>query len=354
MRQCKWSCPVLAILLLVLMGLGAGCQLWPASPSISERELLVINSAGHLNLTDLQGHQTDLSQKLGVLGTQFPTAWSPSGESVAFVCGLKEQSTLQICSVDITKMTLQTFPLSEDKVVNLLIWSVDEKSFLILEGREIWQLDIATGQLNLLSRLPDAMYISEGYESWSPDRSRIAFITSLPRTWKENPAWEHQDLYVQRVDGTSRQLIYKGVRGGVAWSPDGKMLAFDKGVICWIAVEGGEATCIPNSSGTPLWSPDGRFIAFGTGVGMDMMDTQTKEVRTLLRRSDKGTMMDLAWSPDGLYLAYTACPGMPPNDWCEIYVARSDGSQSWQLTRNRVLDEHPVWRPITPMITPAP
>jgi Tol biopolymer transport system component len=280
--------------------------------------------------------------------------------SLAYICGLEKDDPggpSLICDVDIATMTLQTFPLPEDGRASSLAWSADGKSFLFEWGKgypepqAIWRLDIATRQLSTLSQLPVGVSI----ESWSPDRSRVAFITSGKLvSGPQNAWWEGRSLYIQNVDGTSRRMIYENVVGDVVWSPDGETIAFiadsEHSHLCWMPIEGSAATCLKESGGSLAWSPDGKRIAFSYG-GIHVVDTQTQVVQTLIRAGEEA-MYDLSWSPDGEYLAYDVCCCMKPNEGCEVYVVSSDGKQHRQLTRNRVADEFPVWQPVTPASRP--
>jgi Tol biopolymer transport system component len=59
--------------------------------------------------------------------------------------------------------------------------------------------------------------------AWSPDGSRIAFVSLDPTTWL-------QDLWVLRADGTGARNLTAGVDTSIdydfAWSPDSTAIAF--------------------------------------------------------------------------------------------------------------------------------
>lgn len=339
---------VMTLVFVVTLGLSCSCQARPEN--IRLVILSGLSSKWGFSLIDLQGHQTNISQKLGVQGvTLFPATWSPSGRHVAYICALEKDSPLMICDVDIVNMTLQTYILPGGGYVTSLTWSADERGFLFKwennypEPSAIWHLDVATQHLSMLSQFPTDIH----EWSWSPDRSSFAFVTMPPPTLETpDPWWKGQDLYIQNVDGTSRKLIYKDVAGGVAWSPNGKMIAFRANTLCWMPVEDNEAICLEKSGGGPAWSPDGKRIAFLSHDDINIVDTQTRSVQNLVRSGEQ-SMYDLSWSLDGKYLAYDACDGIKPNEGCEIYVVSSNGKEHWQLTRNRVADEFPVWQPVT-------
>jgi len=99
-------------------------------------------------------------------------------------------------------------------------------------------------------------------------------------------------------------------RQDVAWSPDGKMLAWSE----FSAVE-------PDT--TPGWN-----IWLATPVG-------TGRIRVI------ADAQWVDWSPDGKKLVY--CSGWDGN-W-DVYVAKSDGSDPKRITRDPAKDRQPAWAP---------
>jgi len=135
--------------------------------------------------------------------------------------------------------------------------------------------------------------------AWSPDGSKIAFVTD-----RDNTRDGHAEIYVMNADGTNPVRLAGGL-GAVqpAWSPDGSKIAFAGAYLC-----GGEcyfALYLMNSDGSgvkelvgshppfafpttfsgPAWSPDGRWIAFAEScVGYGCTDALTNSVMVI--RSD--------------------------------------------------------------------
>jgi len=195
--------------------------------------------------------------------------------------------------------------------------------------------------------------------SWSPDGSRIAFVSD------RNGG--NDQIYVMDSSGKNVEKLTNGAFDRhPAWSPDGKRIAYhgyededwveDEEVnfkIFLIAPDGSNrrklAGDIPSSDTEPAWSPDSQQIAFvswredWTG-DIGVMDAEGTNQKRLTH-----TMVNErypAWSPDGSKIAFSSVM----NEDFVMSVMDADGTDRRNLTEE-VLDGrtrlifHPAWSP---------
>ena len=99
--------------------------------------------------------------------------------------------------------------------------------------------------------------------AWSPDGKRLAYVSFEDKRAK---------VYVQNVIDGRREMLaeFKGINSAPAWSPDGKRLALTLSrdgnpEIYVLSLDSRELKRLsfdPAIDTEPVWSPDGRFIAF--------------------------------------------------------------------------------------------
>jgi dipeptidyl aminopeptidase/acylaminoacyl peptidase len=163
-------------------------------------------------------------------------------------------------------------------------------------------LDLGTG----LNRLSDVSPLEAGDAWLSPDWQRLATIEP---TGASSPP----QLVVQRLDGSERHVLSDTAYWPVAWSPDGKRLAFDRqtnsglGDLFTIAVDGSGLTKIAEQAVEPSWSPDGQQIAFRQRTGPSRADVvianaDASNPRVLTAALSDSHMLP-TWSPNGKTIA---------------------------------------------------
>ena len=131
-----------------------------------------------------------------------------------------------------------------------------------------------------------------------------------------DPAGATQAVFVVSAAGGEPKRLGDG--GSPAISPKGDRVAFtQKGKVFWAPLDGSEkAAAFFEGRGKAshlAWSPDGRFLAFVSGRGghsfVGVFDSEKKTIRWL----DPSVDLDVepAWSPDGNRIAFLRIPGSP-------------------------------------------
>jgi Tol biopolymer transport system component len=177
--------------------------------------------------------------------------------------------------------------------------------------------------------------------AWSPDGKRLAY---------DCLAGDHRQVFTIRSDGTGHRLVrtWLAEASAPAWSPAGHRLAFAGGArqhgpsaIYVMAVDGSHRVRV--ASGTaPDWSSDGRTIAYRTTKGVRLVTTDgTDATAGGAPIAPRGMP---AWSPDGQRLAIGTRSG--------VYLVEKTGRHLQRATTRGtgILGEvRPAWYPATSM-----
>jgi Tol biopolymer transport system component len=174
-------------------------------------------------------------------------------------------------------------------------------------------------------------------------------------------------LYIMNFDGSNlhQDLEVKGAVQDVSFSPDGhrivlssrwtfysRELEFDESL--YIAdLQNQSYESLLRDVGTayhsPQWSPDGSKIAYSyhPEYGMDYHDKHGIGIIDADNSNNHNIIESTAWighpawSPDGQYIVFA----MEENDFKNIYVMRSDGTERVQLTNESSNNIRPRWSP---------
>ena len=203
--------------------------------------------------------------------------------------------------------------------------------------------------------------------SFNPTGDRIAFLTDR-NGYKEM-------MIMSAIDGKIINTVVKGekagdyeeihwLRGGITWSPNGKMIAFsskagEKDAIHIKKVESGGFTKIikPDMDAiySPDWSPDGNRILF-CGIKNGKLDLFVVDIETLVYTRLTNDIFDESnprWSPDGSKIVFASDKLDIPyehsigemNGFYDIFIMDADGSDIQRLTTNPFNDRNPFWSP---------
>jgi dipeptidyl aminopeptidase/acylaminoacyl peptidase len=149
----------------------------------------------------------------------------------------------------------------------------------------------------------------------------------------------NREIYVMGPDGKNPVNLTKDPAEdwNPEWSPDGSRIAFiskrgnseGAGIVWIMDADGSNVRRLPTEGGSdsPDWSPDGRWIVYNAGGEIHKIASDGNSPSILLTQN---ATMDVqpAWSPDGTMIAWLT-EGASGHD---VWVMGADGSKPRQLT----------------------
>lgn len=229
---------------------------------------------------------------------------------------------------------------------------------------------------------------------WSPNGSKLIFVSQLAVDNSSGPNINKTfNIWVINADGSGQTALTKVTAMkadcfGPVWSPDGSRIAF----VSARALDGSDATdpndtsniWVMNADGSgltpvtrltaagaastaPVWSPGGSKLAFESSGALDASDNPNTNitVNIWIMNADGTGLAALtkltaasasshnpAWSPSGLQIVFDSRRAVDGSDSTNaasnIWVMNADGSAATPLTRNTAVDadsQYPQWRP---------
>ena len=173
--------------------------------------------------------------------------------------------------------------------------------------------------------------------AFSPNGKKIAF----------DRGGLHADIWVMRADGTAAHRITYGPADDSepTWSPDGTRIAFERNGNLWIQnlPTHHAHQVVIGPAHLPDWSPSGGFIAFGRGGDLWRVAPDGTGL-TRLTHTPNLFESSPSWSPDAGQIVFGVVGASR-----EIYlrVMNADGSNRVTLTApsSSVTSYAPVWSP---------
>lgn len=153
--------------------------------------------------------------------------------------------------------------------------------------------------------------------SWSPDGRVIAFQKSLFEQGEPDLTLRSLDVWTVRSDGGGlRNVTRDGSASAPTWSPDGRRLAFGRGDGVYVVRPDGSRrvrVARKDDPGTAVWSPDGRRLAFAVPGELRVVASNGRGGRLVARGAASGS--SVSWSPDGRLLGYSGARGATLVPW---------------------------------------
>ncbi len=276
---------------------------------------------------------------------------SPDGGQLAYAANKGEQWAVYLMDLRTRRERLL---LKSDQSVLNPEFSPDGRRVAVqsdFEGDENFNIYLVPAKGGPATKLTDTPADS-AFPRWSPDGSKIAFISNRDRD-RENV------FVVEASGGEPRQLTHvDDIVNEIAWRPDGRSIALDAGfgIGDWVGLVDLEGhmekiAAFPDSEnylgadlGRPVpWSPDGRKLAIVSNVhdhvDIGVFDMASRELGWLVQNGWDKSMP--VWSPDGARVAY-----LENHDGnVRLKTVRADGRGTRDVSAAEGTAARPAWLP---------
>ena len=228
------------------------------------------------------------------------------------------------------------------------------------EGRIVYELDGELQVLDTKSRKSAHLSITVPDDGLAKRPSHIT-VASLIEDASLSPKGERAlfcargDIFTAPVEkGPTRNLTHSSSAHDKwpRWSPDGSRIAFisDKSgeEEVWVIAQDGSGQPEQLTTGgkamryAPDWAPDGKRIAFSDKDGKIFVLTLADKKLTEIADSKRGQVRDYVWSPRGNHLAFSMGNS---NGFSSIYIWSAGDGQLRKVTDEMFNAANPAWDP---------
>ncbi|MFQ6112990.1 MAG: alpha/beta fold hydrolase [bacterium] len=252
--------------------------------------------------------------------------WSPDGNWVAYVATdpkSKEEKSAEEAGRD---------------------WKVADQNY---KHRRLWALNVATGESHVITDTD----LSVWSFTWSPDSKGLVFQASA--TPKTDDSYMFKKIYTIPVEGGAPTLVCptEGKLGNMAWSPEGKQIAFlaavdihdpTNGSVFLVPSTGGAAKNLtPNFQGTAThvqWLDSSTLIfsaTEGTKTALNLLSLKNNKIKKVV--SEGGIFYSFSLSRDGKNFACASNTAEHPNE--VLFGTTSGKNLRWLTDSNPILKE---------------
>ncbi|MDP9158648.1 MAG: protein kinase [Acidobacteriota bacterium] len=305
------------------------------------RRIWVLDREGH----NPQQVTTDTSEEVAHIAP----AWSPDGKKIAFQNLARTKFDIRVVNLDSKKMSW----ITNDFFSNVRpAWSASGKFIYFSSypsgGINIWRSPIKQ------DGTPDGplqqVTTGAGQDievSTSPDSKRLAYATLRQNA----DIWRLPVLPPAGLPSGDPESLISTTREDSrgAWSPDGKMIAFnsdragDMNVWLFSLVDSTTRQLTSGNGGDfqPTWSPDAKTIVFFSSRSGSPNIWKVAVTSGALTRltSNAGLSVNPFFSPDGELIAYQS----DQSGRLEVWVMKADGSSPRRLTNVGVTGHFMRW-----------
>lgn len=280
--------------------------------------------------------------------------WSPDGSRIAFLY----RATPEDRTEKVEKERQEKEFSSPVRVHRKLFYRLDGFGYFDDSYWQVWVVDVHTGEAKALTDEPH----HHQSPAWSPDGRTVAFIAN--RSEDDDLEINRDDIWTIPAEGGEIHRVEApaGPKSALAWSPDGRMLAYI-GHTDPDATWGGRnerVLVVPAEGAAEV--PDTRTDGVSGSPARDLTGDSDRAVGylTLSDLHDVGGGVSLRWSPDGrtlyfpisergdtrLYRVNADGTGLtaltPPNHEMSAFSLSADGSK-FGIVLGNATDMYDVW-----------